>query len=503
MMMNISLLLTLSWLNAAAFAINRGQWGPTIQLPLVPAAASLNPLTGKLTVWAAYSDTTFAVGKSGMTQTAEWDPVSGNVTSYTISNTGHDMFCPGISLDFQGRLIVTGGDTAAKTSIRDPASGDTWSAGGNMTIPRGYQSSATCSDGRIFTIGGSWSGGYGGKNGEIFSTSSNAWTLLRGALVAPMLTNDAQGIFRQDNHGWLFGWKNGYVFQGGPSKNMHWYGTSGSGSVVAAGLRGSDADAMDGTAVMYDAVNGMIFSAGGSTSYQQAVATRNAQIITIGTPQVNATVQDINKMWYARAFHNGVALPDGNVLIVGGQTYAVPFSDGNSSLTPELWNSTSTKFIQMATGPTPRNYHSTAILMPNGTVFSGGGGLCGSCTTNHLDGQLFSPPYLFEADGKTLATRPVISSVSSKTIRVGASFVMKLSAVPATTPSFSLVRIGSATHTVNTDQRRIAITGVIANGTSYTLSTPSDAGILLPGYYYAFALVGGVPSVAQIVQFTL
>ena len=33
------------------------------------------------------------------------------------------------------------------------------------------------------------------------------------AFLQPMLTNDAQGIFRQDNHAWLFGWSNGTLFQ--------------------------------------------------------------------------------------------------------------------------------------------------------------------------------------------------------------------------------------------------------------------------------------------------
>ena len=28
-----------------------------------------------------------------------------------------------------------------------------------------------------------------------------------------MLTNDAQGLFRRDNHGWFFGWTDGTVFQ--------------------------------------------------------------------------------------------------------------------------------------------------------------------------------------------------------------------------------------------------------------------------------------------------
>lgn len=65
-----------------------------------------------------------------------------------------------------------------------------------------------------------------------------------------MLTADAAGVYRADNHGWLFGWKNGYVFQAGPSKAMNWYGTTGTGSQASAGLRAADADSMDGNAVM-------------------------------------------------------------------------------------------------------------------------------------------------------------------------------------------------------------------------------------------------------------
>ena len=41
------------------------------------------------------------------------------------------------------------------------------------------------------------------------------WTLLPEAYVEPILTADAQGMYRQDNHAWLFGWSNGTVFQVG------------------------------------------------------------------------------------------------------------------------------------------------------------------------------------------------------------------------------------------------------------------------------------------------
>ena len=49
---------------------------------------------------------------------------------------------------------------------------------------------------------------------------------------------------------------------------MNWYNPNVGGSTTPAGLRGSDADAMNGIAVMYDAVAGKMFSAGSATSYQ-------------------------------------------------------------------------------------------------------------------------------------------------------------------------------------------------------------------------------------------
>ena len=53
---------------------------------------------------------------------------------------------------------------------------------------------ATVSTGNVFVIGASWSGGEGGKNGELYTSSSGTWGLLSGAPVAPMLTADAQGL---------------------------------------------------------------------------------------------------------------------------------------------------------------------------------------------------------------------------------------------------------------------------------------------------------------------
>lgn len=473
-----------------------GQWGPTIDFPLVPVSAGLQHDTGKLLLWSSYAPNTF--GKGGLTQTATYDPTSGVVSQRTVTNTGHDMFCEGLSADFVGRFIITGGSNAPKTSIYRP-SVDAFDVAANMQIARGYQAQTTLSDGRIFTIGGSWSGGTGNKNGEIYDTGANKWTLLPGCPVAPMLTNDAQGVYRADNHGWLFAWKGGSVFQAGPSRAMNWYGTTGGGSQSTAGLRASDNDAMNGNAVMYDAVNGKILAVGGAPNYQDSDATTNAHIITIGNPGTIPTVAKVNSMAFPRAFANSVVLPDGKVLVAGGEAFAKPFSDNTAQLVPELWNPATLTFTPVAPLAIPRNYHSVGILLADGTVFVGGGGLCGACSTNHFDAQIYSPPYLFTSSGSR-ATRPVINSVSAATVKVGTTFTATTNTAVT---SFALVRYSTTTHTVNTDQRRIAITPT-ASGLTYTLRVPSDPGIALPGYWLVFALNGaGVPSVAKTIRITL
>ncbi|KAL8649816.1 MAG: hypothetical protein Q9226_005417 [Calogaya cf. arnoldii] len=492
-----------SWTSAAEFNVlaaatytnpptNLGIWGLTMDFPIVPAAAAV--LTnGKVLLWSSWKPLDFGGGGgSGKTETAIYDPATGTVTRRTVTETQHDMFCPGLSLDASGRPFVTGGNDAAKLSIYD---GTNWIAGPPMKIQRGYQSSATLSDGRIFTIGGSWSGGEGNKNGEVWSPTTNTWSLLPGCPVAPMLTADTRGVYRSDNHGWLFGWKSGSVFQAGPSKAMNWYTTTSTGGQKTAGLRGTDPDAMNGNAIMYDAVNGKILTVGGAPNYQDNPATANARIITIGAPGTTASVAAVGNMAYARAFHNSVVMPDGKVLVVGGESYPIPFSDNTATNIAEIFNPATSSFTSVNPISVPRTYHSWALLLPDATIISGGGGLCGTCDTNHPNAQIYSPAYLFNADG-TRAARPVINSVSATNVSPGAKISVTMNRAVT---SFSLVRFGSGTHSVNTDQRRMPLAAT-ASGLTYTVTIPNDPGVCLPGSWMLFAMdSAGVPSFAKTI----
>jgi galactose oxidase len=471
-----------------------GEWGPTIGFPLVPAAAALLP-DNQLLVWSADSDFDFASDNnpgSDFTQTAILNLTTGVVSQDTVTNTDHNMFCPGVAILANGDIMVTGGDDDDKTSIYDPATA-TWSAGPPMNIGRGYQGMTLLSNGQAFTLGGSWSGALGGKLGEVWS-ATGGWRELTNVPATPMYTADAQGVYRADNHGWFIATSGGKVLQAGPSKQMNWITTSGSGTITPAGLRGSSGDAMNGNAVYYS--TNKIITMGGAPDYQDSYATNKAYEIDIsnGTAQVT----QVGSMHYARTFANSVVLPNGQVLTIGGEDYGVPFSDDTSVLNPEMWNDATGKFSVMAPEAEPRNYHSVAVLLPDGTVFSGGGGLCGSCSTNHPDGQIFTPPYLFNANG-TLRIRPTITSAPTSAA-TGQTITVTTG---QTVTHFSMVRYGESTHSVDNDQRRIPLSIVSHHKDTYKLVIPADPGIALPGPYMLFALnARGTPSVSTTLLIT-
>ena len=202
--------------------VGKGKWVMTVDFPLVPVSLSHEWSSGSLLAWSSYTPSSFGGSPGTTTYTATYNPASQLVTQAIITNTNHDMFCEGLSLDFNGKIVAAGGNTDAATSSYDPTS-NAWTAEAvsvscpprssgipcvtcdrtpllnpitfqKLNTPRGYQAQATTSNGNLFTIGASWSGGQGGKNGEIYNPSANTWTALANCPVAPLLTADAQGI---------------------------------------------------------------------------------------------------------------------------------------------------------------------------------------------------------------------------------------------------------------------------------------------------------------------
>ncbi|KUY84079.1 RICIN domain-containing protein [Burkholderia sp. RF4-BP95] len=476
-------------------------WGGPITLPLVPTAAAHLP-DGKILMWSAdlpdYAGGTGGV--DGNTQTTVFDPIAQKASDAVLTSVAHNMFCPGLGLLPSGKVFVNGGVSSRKTSIYDPVT-HTWGKSDLMNIPRGYEASATLSDGSVFTLGGSWNIAtpnftLGDKYGEVW-TPGGGWSILSN--VPDIIGPDPAGAYRGDNHMWLVAAQNRWVFYAGPDATLRWIDTKGAGQVVPVGQRGDDGFSINGNAVMYDI--GKLLTLGGAPAYDGGVAKAGAYVIDISAgPSAVPVVRKVQPLAYSRGFVNSVVLPNGQVVVIGGQAVPVPFTDDQSVLVPELWDPTTEAFTRLAPMSVPRNYHSEALLLPDGRVMSSGGGLCGSsCNTNHPNVQILTPPYLLNADGSN-ATRPAIKT-SPASAAYGATI-----AVSADMPirSFALVRMSSSTHSVNTDQRRIPL---VAQQTSasgdytYSLSIPSDSGVAIPGNYMLFAMnASGVPSVAKIIQ---
>ncbi len=455
-----------------------GLWSGVTTWPFVFASVATLP-DGRLLAWGGNNLRSFNGGAN--TYAAYWNPANNQITS--INNDDHSMFCAIPTMLEDGRVFVNGGDgTRERVSIFDWRT-NLWSRAEDMNRGRWYPGSVALPNGMVFTALG--------DPGDVYPevwTAGQGWMLLNGAnLQGPILN------FPGYQNNWLPYFHlapNGSIFHSGPTQQMNWINPNGSGSVASAGLNNSWYPKYAG-AVMYD--KGKILMTGGQIDGGNVAATNLAQVIDLNG--ANATRTPVAALTYARKFHNALVLPNGEVLVVGGNTVGQEFDDTGSVLTPEIWNPDTGLWRAVADISVPRNYHSLAVLMTDGRVWSGGGGLCG-CAADHPDHQLFTPPYLYTAAG-TLAARPTISTapaqaVAGQTISVQAT---------ASLAKFSLIKFTGLTHDLNSDLRYLSVPFTSPSSGQYQLTLDGNRNVLTPGYWMLFALNStGVPSVAKVIQ---
>lgn len=469
-------------------------WSAPKNVGLVPLTAAALP-NGKVMMWASNTKTKWMGTNGGSgTYTTLYNPADDSLTPRFVTSVNHDQICPGTNVLADGRVVITGGnDQQQNTTVYDPAN-DSWTAGPQMNLQHNYQGATTTSTGEAMVFGGSWLNYQGNKFAELWMPGTYTWRTLKN-VNGNEAAQPGVDIATGDSHFWMFAQKNGYVFKAGPTQSMHWIDTSGDGRLIPVGNRGDDTFAMNGNAVMYDV--GKILTVGGAKQYLDGTPASDAAFtidINAG-PGSTPVVQRQASLAIARTFSNAVVLPSGEVVVVGGLNHAVTYSDDGSVMVPEIWSPKTGKFSRLAAMTVPRNYHSIALLLPDGRVMAAAGGLC-NCSADHPDFQMLTPPYLLDASGKP-ANRPVITAAPSSA-KLGST--LSLTTDRATT-SFALVRMGATTHSVNNDQRRVPLTPTATNGTTYSFTLSSDPGTLLPGPWMLFAMdANGVPSVAKVVR---
>lgn len=180
-----------------------------------------------------------------------------------------------------------------------------------------------------------------------------------------------------------------------------------------------------------------------------------------------------------RSLCSAVLLPDGNVFVGGG------IARTNSPCA--LFNPQTDTWSPLATLPSIRDYHSVSLLLPSGKVMMAG--------WNNTAIEIYSPPYLFRGP------RPVISSAPSL-VHHGQSFVIE-SPDAASIVKVVLVRPMAVTHQTDSEQKVLELPYIHdhAHPTRLSLTAPHGGhphSLAQQGHYMMFAINNnGVPSVAK------
>ncbi len=469
---------------AAANELNvLGEWGAVLDWPHIPVSAA-HLADGRILTWASNEEDGFPGGEAEFTYAAAWDPTDGSFKM--VPHNSHDMFCAHQVMLEDGRVLVMGGrNTVQLTSIFDPTT-DTWVPQDLMPSGRWYPTAVAEPDGDVMIAIGSG----GGSFPDVWNKDTGWRTLTGVNLDAPILNYTTY----YENNWWplLHVAPDGDIFHSGPTPDMHKINTDGAGSIVKTGPQILDWYPKHGSTVMYD--EGKLLVAGGATAGDNSTSTNRA--LTIDINGVTPIVTEIASMHHARKFQNGVMLPTGEVLIVGGNTSGLKFNDDGTVLAAELWDPDTGIWTELTDMSVPRNYHSVAMLMTDGRIWVGGGGLCGTgCAANHMDAQIYSPPYLFDGGG-SLAVRPSITSAPASA-RNGTSITVEATSGLA---SFSMIKMSTTTHGVNSDVRYLSVPFSGA-GSTYTLDLHSNMNVLTPGNWMLFGVdANGVPSEAAVIH---
>jgi len=471
-----------------------GQWG-SVQAWPANATHMANLTDGRVIAWSAPDNNTDTPGYfANNTGATIFDPVTETFQSST--NPTHDMYCAGVVTMSDGSLIAAGGggDTPSRSKV-SKFDGTTWTRIADMPNPHWYGTAVVDAFDNVLITHGDGPDFDTPSYQTDFLSNSSEWRNLPGVTLAG---TDEPGLTFPHWYPAVHLSPRGTIFHSGTTTEMHEITTDGIGTSVSRGSRNQDGITGEtyrewASAIMMD--DNKILMTGGRLN--NTASTNTSVIIDIS--ESNPVISRTAPMNYTRAFHSPILLPNGEVLVLGGNSTGQTFDDTQSRLVPEIYNIETNTWRDVSAMAIPRNYHSTATLLQDGRVLTAGGGAC-DCAANHQDGQIYSPPYLFNSDGSA-AARPAISLAPSN-IGYGQSFNVNILGSGANDiERFSMIRFSAVTHSTNSDLRQDALRFTNLGNGSYELQSNSNRNVVTPGYYYLFATnAQGVPSVARIIQ---
>jgi hypothetical protein len=495
-----------------ASAQSSGPWSAGYLTAIAPIHAILLP-TGKILAVAGsgYHQTTL----NGPFRAQVLDPPTGNAVSYTLSE---DIFCCHHCILPSGNVLLTGG--MYRYDVQNPegrflglssayefnVQTNTFQKVQSMAHGRWYPSQVVLPDGKVWVHDGLDE--YGDRNAlvEIYDPSTKTFSIKydpqSNLTYTPGFDSSLPGANTQT--------------YGGPNKGVSPYTSlyprmhlMPSGNLLVCGMD-QHVYLVNPSTGVWTAIGqtsftwrdygssfllplnnttserGRVLIAGGQSNYLLP-ATNTAEMLDFNQGTATAPViRSTASMRIARVFALPVILPTGKLVLFGG----VAQNTEDYIHTPEMFDPVTETWTSLPDAGVSRTYHSTALLLPDGRVWTASG------TPDRISWEhrteFYSPPYM-SATSRPQITGRVTTAPYGGTMRI-----------PTTSSGItkvSLLSLGANTHHFDPNLRLVWLQITSADSSGVNVSAPINASIAPPGYYMIHIINSqDVPSPAQIIK---
>jgi hypothetical protein len=473
-----------------------GAFGPKHAWPVVPIHVSV---LGDGRVLAYGTD---PVGKQGSAlHYVVWDPEEGTGEGAfsLLSNVfGTDLFCGGqVLLPGSGEVLLIGGDAKvngirnygnSNINLFDPILNSISQSTDSMTYKRWYATGVTLGNGEQVVLGG--------RDSKPFEGTVNAPATVPTYAPVPeyrqidgtwrVLTSAHSEIaYGAIGNSWFYprAWlrPGGDIFVLGHTGNMFSLNVAGAGAIEKYSAKARPSS---------KSLPSVMFAPGKILSIRNQKESQVIDINGVGEPVISPAGQ----LSSIRDWGSATVLANGQVWLNGGSAVNNELID--VAYYSEAWDPETNLWSRAAAATEARLYHSTSVLLRDGSVLTGGGGSPGPYT--QLNGEIYYPSYLFRRNGSgEFIERPVIKKSPTTALSWGSEFTITTG---MDMRRVTLVRNGSATHSFNNDTRFFDLP-FTQDEYVLKMSVPGDLNTTPPGYYMLFVWNRwGVPSIAAMIR---
>jgi len=364
-----------------------------------------------------------------------------------------------------------------KSYVFNPAT-EAYEKVSNLTLARWYPTLVGLSDGRVLAVSGlDRFGRIIQGNNEVYTPATRTWS------EEPRLKRTFP------TYPALFLMPEGNLFYSGSNAG---YGSATVGRTpgiwnlqnntfkVVPGLRDPNEMETSASVLLPPAQAQKYMVTGGGGVGNSPLSTRRTDIADLATPEPR--FHPGPELSQPTRYPNAVITPDNKVIITGGaKTYRAEHE--SDIFECHVYDPVTNKLTRLADPTVGRNYHSEALLLPDGRIVTlGGNPLYGnkSDTTPGFFEQrieIYSPPYLYHGQ------RPVITG-GPQTVNRGETVHFSTTDANAI-QSVSLIRPSAITHVTDSEQRSIALDGLAIAG-GITVTIPTSTGLVPSGWYMLF-----------------